>query len=173
MTKIDSLINEIQDGELSGPTKRQLKALTRITELFVAGSGRHSGQQLELFDEVFKALVAVIELKARAKLARHLATDGEAPAALVRAFAFDDKYRCGGSASQPIDRAQRDRSCAWRQHPEPGSSLRNRSAPNGQRINHRHPYRARRKQRGPRRCEECRCAYLGTWFSRPHPAGRQ
>src|ERR1700746_174140 len=89
MTKIDSLINEIQDGELSGPTKRQLKALTRITELFVAGSGRHSGQQLELFDEVFKALVAVIELKARAKLARHLATDGEAPAALVRAFAFD------------------------------------------------------------------------------------
>src|SRR6201984_30990 len=90
MTKIDSLINEIQDGELSGPTKRQLKALTRITELFVAGSGRHSGQQLELFDEVFKALVAVIELKARAKLARHLATDGEAPAALVRAFAFDD-----------------------------------------------------------------------------------
>jgi len=69
MTKIDSLINEIQDGELSGPTKRQLKALTRITELFVAGSGRHSGQQLELFDEVFKALVAVIELKARAKLA--------------------------------------------------------------------------------------------------------
>jgi uncharacterized protein (DUF2336 family) len=89
MTKIDSLINEIQDGELSGPTKRQLKALTRITELFVAGSGRHSGQQLELFDEVFRALVAVIELKARAKLARHLATDGEAPAALVRAFAFD------------------------------------------------------------------------------------
>src|ERR1700747_1715154 len=89
MTKIDSLINEIQDGELSGPTKRQLKALTRITELFVAGSGRHSGQQLELFDEGFKALVAVIELKARAKLARPLATDGEAPAALVRAFAFD------------------------------------------------------------------------------------
>lgn len=89
MTVTYSLINEIQDGELSGSTKRQLKALTRITELFVAGSGRHSGQQMELFDEVFKALVAVIELKTRARLAHHLAADPDAPATLVRTFAFD------------------------------------------------------------------------------------
>ena len=89
MIMIDALLSEIQDGELSGPTKRQLNALTRITELFVAGSGRHSGQQIELFDEVFKALVAAIELKTRARLARHLATDREAPASLIRVFAFD------------------------------------------------------------------------------------
>lgn len=90
MTMFSSLINEIQDTTVSGLTKRQLRALTRITNLFVAGSGRHSKQQIELFDEVFKTLVAVIELETRIKLSRHLATIPNAPAALVRAFAFDD-----------------------------------------------------------------------------------
>jgi uncharacterized protein (DUF2336 family) len=90
MTMISSPIDEIQDAMASGLTKRQLRALTRITDLFIAGSGRHSEEQIELFDEVFKTLVAVIELKTRAKLAHHLATNPNAPAALVRALAFDD-----------------------------------------------------------------------------------
>jgi uncharacterized protein (DUF2336 family) len=90
MTMFYSLIDEIQDTSVSGLTKRQLKALTRITDLFVAGSGRHTKQQTELFDEVFKILVAVIELKTRVKLAQHVATNPNAPTALVRAFAFDD-----------------------------------------------------------------------------------
>jgi uncharacterized protein (DUF2336 family) len=90
MTMFSSLINEIQDTAISGLTKRQLRALTRITDLFVAGSGRHSKKQIELFDDVFKTLVSVIELKTRVKLARHLATIPNAPATLVRAFAFDD-----------------------------------------------------------------------------------
>jgi uncharacterized protein (DUF2336 family) len=89
-TMFYSLINEIQDTTVSGSTKRQLKALTRVTDLFAAGSGRYSKQQTELFGEVFKALVAVIELKTRVKLASHLASDPNAPATLVRAFAFDD-----------------------------------------------------------------------------------
>jgi uncharacterized protein (DUF2336 family) len=90
MTKLSSLISEIQDTAASGLTKRRLKALTRITDLFVAGSGRHSNKQTELFDEIFKTLVAAIELETRVKLARRLATDPDAPASLVRAFAFDD-----------------------------------------------------------------------------------
>jgi uncharacterized protein (DUF2336 family) len=90
MTMIYSLINEIQETTVSSSTKRQLKALTRITDLFAAGSGRYSTQQTELFGEVFKILVDAIELKTRIKLASHLATNPNAPAALVRAFAFDD-----------------------------------------------------------------------------------
>jgi uncharacterized protein (DUF2336 family) len=84
------LIDEIQDTTISGLTKRRLRALTRLTDLFIAGSGRHSRQQIELFDEVFKALVAVIEMETRVKLSRHIATMPDAPANLVRAFAFDD-----------------------------------------------------------------------------------
>ena len=90
MTMLSSLISEIQGTAVSGLTKRKLKALTRITDLFVAGSGRHSNKQIELFDEVFKTLIAAIELETRIKLARRLATDPDAPATLVRAFAFDD-----------------------------------------------------------------------------------
>jgi uncharacterized protein (DUF2336 family) len=90
MATFASLINEIQDTPVSGLTKRQLRALTRITDLFMAGAGRHSKKQTELFDEVFKTLVAVIELKARVKLARYLAAIPNAPASLVRAFASDD-----------------------------------------------------------------------------------
>jgi len=90
MTTFSSLIDEIQDTRVSQLTKKQLRALTRITDLFIAGSGRHSKQQIELFDEVFETLVAVIELETRVKLARHIATMPHAPAALVRAFAFDD-----------------------------------------------------------------------------------
>jgi uncharacterized protein (DUF2336 family) len=90
MTTFSSLINEIQDTTVSGLTKRQLRALTRITDLFVAGSGHHSKRQIELFDEVFKTLVAVIELETRIKLSHHLATMPDAPAALVRAFSLDD-----------------------------------------------------------------------------------
>jgi len=83
MTTFSSLINEIQTTPISGATKRQLRALTRIANLFVAGAGRHSKQQIELFDEVFKTLVAVIELETRIKLSRHLATIPDAPSALV------------------------------------------------------------------------------------------
>jgi uncharacterized protein (DUF2336 family) len=90
MTTFHSLINEIQDTTPSGSAKRQLRALTRLTDLFAAGSGAYSEQQIGLFDEVFKTLVAVIELKTRVRLARHLATSPDAPATLVRAFAFDE-----------------------------------------------------------------------------------
>lgn len=90
VTTFHKLINELQDHTTSGSVKKQLKALTRITDLFAAGSSHYSEQQVELFGEVFKTLVAVIELKTRVKLARHLATSPDAPATLVRAFAFDD-----------------------------------------------------------------------------------
>lgn len=90
MTIFYSLIDEVQNTAEAGTTKRQLKALKRITDLFQAGSGRYSKQQIELFDNVFRTIVGVIELKVRVKLAHHFATDADAPATLVRAFAFDD-----------------------------------------------------------------------------------
>jgi uncharacterized protein (DUF2336 family) len=96
MTMFTSLIDEIQDTAVSGQTNKQLRALTRITNLFTAGAGHHSKKQIELFDEVFKTLVAVIELETRIKLARRVATIPDAPAALVRAFAFDDAVAVAG-----------------------------------------------------------------------------
>jgi len=96
MTMIYSLLSEIQNGEVSKSTKRQVKALVRITDLFAAGSGNYSRDQIELFDNVFKALIEVIELKTRAKLARHIAISSDAPEALVRALAFDNEIAVAG-----------------------------------------------------------------------------
>jgi uncharacterized protein (DUF2336 family) len=96
MTVVYSLLSEIQNGESSRATKRQLKALARLTDLFAAGSGNYSNKQIELFGEVFKTLTAVIEIKTRARLARHIATSTDAPLMLVRAFAFDDDIVVAG-----------------------------------------------------------------------------
>ncbi|MGA7808196.1 DUF2336 domain-containing protein [Bradyrhizobium sp.] len=95
-TTFSSLIDEIQNTVVSGPTKRQLRALTRITDLFVAGSGHYTRQQIELFDEIFKTLLEVIELRTRIKLAHHVAIDPNAPATLVRAFSRDDAIAVAG-----------------------------------------------------------------------------
>ena len=49
MTTFNSLVNEVQDAATSGSTKRQLRALTQITDLFLAGSASYSTRQVELF----------------------------------------------------------------------------------------------------------------------------
>ena len=95
MTTFYSLLDEVQ-GAASTPTKRQLRALTRITDMFLAGSSSYSKEQIELFGEVFKILVAAIELKAREMLARTLATDPNMPAVLMRAFALDEEIAVAG-----------------------------------------------------------------------------
>jgi uncharacterized protein (DUF2336 family) len=96
MAMISSLIDEIQDSSVPRLVNRQLRTLTRITDLFMAGSGGHSKQQIELFDEIFETLVAAIELKTRIKLAQQLATIPDTPGTLVRAFAFDRDIAVAG-----------------------------------------------------------------------------
>jgi uncharacterized protein (DUF2336 family) len=87
---LHSLIQDVQDASTSGSTERQLRALTRITDLFLAGSASYSKRQVELFDEVFKVLIGAIEVQTRIKLAHRFAADSAAPAVLVRAIAGSD-----------------------------------------------------------------------------------
>lgn len=93
---IYSFLSEVQNSGVSRSTKRQVKALVRLTDLFAAGSGNFSNKQIEVFDEVFKALTAVIEIRTRVKLAGQIAICPDAPAALVRALAFDDDIAVAG-----------------------------------------------------------------------------
>ena len=90
MTSFNSLLSEVQDAATSGPTERHIRALTRMTDLFLAGSARYSKRQVELFGEVFKVLVEVIEFKTRVKLSERFAVDPNTPPALARAFAASD-----------------------------------------------------------------------------------
>jgi uncharacterized protein (DUF2336 family) len=89
---IDELISTIDTGN----APEQLRILQRVTDLFMAGSRRYSGPQIELFDAVFQQLSADIEVKARAKLAHRLAGMDNAPPNLIRSFAFSDDIEVAG-----------------------------------------------------------------------------
>jgi len=89
---IDELISTIDTGN----APEQLRILQRVTDLFMAGSRRYSGPQIELFDAVFQQLSADIEVKARAKLAHRLAGMDNAPPNLIRSFAFGDDIEVAG-----------------------------------------------------------------------------
>ena len=86
-----SLLIEIEHAIASGTVQQRLKALKYVTDLFLAGSGGYSRQQVAMFDDVFLRLVAVIEIGARARLARQFATIGTAPPRMIRRLAFDDE----------------------------------------------------------------------------------
>lgn len=90
MTKFHSLVSEVQDAATSKSTERHIRALMRMTDLFLAGSARYSQRQADLFGEVFKVLVDVIEFNTRVKLSERFAVDPNTPPALARAFAASD-----------------------------------------------------------------------------------
>jgi len=85
-----SLIQELEAAIAAGTPQKRLNALTRITDLFIAGSGHHSQELIELFDDVLSTLVATIEVNARAQLSRRLARCTDSPPRVVRSLAFDD-----------------------------------------------------------------------------------
>src|SRR5258708_19832932 len=89
---IDELISTIETGNAN----EQLRILHRVTDLFMAGSRRYSGPQIELFDAVLQQLSADIEVKARAKLAHRLAGMDNAPPNVIRSLAFSDEIEVAG-----------------------------------------------------------------------------
>src|SRR5262245_35100314 len=90
MTTPISLIDEIERALASGTDEKRLDTLWRITDLFISGAERYSPEQIGLFDDVIGKIAAVIENKARAKLASRLASIATAPVNVVRSLAFDD-----------------------------------------------------------------------------------
>ena len=89
---IDELISTIETGNVN----ERLRILQRVTDLFMAGSRRYSGPQIELFDAVLQQLSADIEVKARAKLAHRLAGMDNAPPNVIRSLAFSDEIEVAG-----------------------------------------------------------------------------
>ncbi len=88
--RISCLIDELEDAIASGSPEKRLDSLWRVIDLFTDGAGRYSDEQIALFDGVILRLAAEIEAKARAKLARRLASVARAPVKVIRSLAFDD-----------------------------------------------------------------------------------
>jgi uncharacterized protein (DUF2336 family) len=89
-TEQRSLIDQLQEAMSAGDGPRRVAMLERISDLFMAGSRNYSDEQLALFDDVLVQLSAEIEAKARAELARLVASTDKPVPKLIRSLAFDD-----------------------------------------------------------------------------------
>jgi uncharacterized protein (DUF2336 family) len=90
MTTRPSLIEDLERALAGGTDLQRNDMLSQVTDLFLACAGRHSVEQIGLFDEVIAKLATAIEAKARAKLSIRLANVPSAPPGVVRMLAFDD-----------------------------------------------------------------------------------
>ena len=91
MLEHSSLIQDLEAAIASGSAKKREKALTLVSDLFVAGSSQYSADQIAVFGDVLTALAADIEVKARIKLSHQLAKIAHAPANVIKSLAFDDE----------------------------------------------------------------------------------
>jgi len=90
MIEITSLLDELEDAIATGTAERRVLVLRRVTDLFIAGSGHYSPEQIDVFDDVMVRLVSTIEAKARARLAYRLAPIANAPTHVINMLAVDD-----------------------------------------------------------------------------------
>jgi uncharacterized protein (DUF2336 family) len=100
------LFEKLDEAVAHGSAERRAEILHRITDVFEAGSARHSPNQIELFDDVFVRIASIIELSARTALANRLAKMPGAPSAISRMLASDDEIDVAGpmlEQSQHLD----------------------------------------------------------------------
>ena len=115
-----SLIDQLQCVVASGDLSRRAEMLRRVTDLFIVGSGRFSGEQIDLFDGVMGKLVENIELTARVAFASRLAGVPDAPAKVIHALAFDDAIEVAAPVLARFVAARRRRAGRKRPHQESG-----------------------------------------------------
>jgi uncharacterized protein (DUF2336 family) len=92
-----SLMDELEEAVQSGSREKRVDTLRRVTDLFlVASSSQLSMEQIGVFDDVLTHLVARVETKARAELAKRIAPSDQAPNEVVRRLAQDDEIAVAG-----------------------------------------------------------------------------
>jgi uncharacterized protein (DUF2336 family) len=91
-----SLIPELEQVLQHGSREKRVETLQRITSLFLDGASTYNNEHVDLFDDVFGALIEEIESKARAELSSHLAPVTNAPVKVLRTLANDDDIAIAG-----------------------------------------------------------------------------
>lgn len=90
MSQHSSLILEVEHSVASGSVRQRLNALRRVTDLFLAGSGRYRDEQVGVFDDVLVRLSAKLENAVRAELSRRLSHVADAPLRTISSLALDN-----------------------------------------------------------------------------------
>jgi uncharacterized protein (DUF2336 family) len=101
-----SLLNALEDVVQNGSASRRAEMLQQITDLFVNGAEMFNDEHVQLFDDVFKRLIAEIEEKARVQLSVQLADVENAPPEVVRRLAQDDNISVAGPVLQRSGRLE-------------------------------------------------------------------
>jgi len=91
-----SIITELEDAVSGGSSAKRVATLRRVTDLFLQDGGRLSDEQVQVFDEVLCFLIARVETRARAELAKRLAPIDYAPFEVIEHLAFDDEIAVAG-----------------------------------------------------------------------------
>src|ERR1700754_205806 len=86
-----SIISELEDAVSAGSSAKRISTLRRVTDLFLHDGGRLNDEQRKVFDDVLCFMVARVETRARAELAKRLAPIDYAPFEVIQHLAFDDE----------------------------------------------------------------------------------
>jgi uncharacterized protein (DUF2336 family) len=86
-----SIISELEDAVSGGTSAKRISTLRRVTDLFLHDGERLNDEQVKVFDEVLCFLIARVETRARAELAKRLAPVDYAPFEVIQHLAFDDE----------------------------------------------------------------------------------
>ena len=95
-----SLLPELEDVVQHGSAEKRAETLRRITTLFLDGASNFNDHHVALFDDVIGYLIAEIEAKALAELARRIAPVPNAPAGVVSTLAKNDDIAVAGPVLQ-------------------------------------------------------------------------
>jgi uncharacterized protein (DUF2336 family) len=91
-----SLIAEVENAISAGSSEKRVETLRRVTDLFLLNADQCAADQVEVFDDVFCRLAEKIETRARAELARRLASVDNAPLGMARSLANDPSIEVAG-----------------------------------------------------------------------------
>src|SRR5262247_3866856 len=91
-----SIITELEDAVSGGSSAKRISTLRRVTDLFLHDGERLNDEQVKVFDDVLCFLIARVETRARAELARRLAPVDYAPFEVIQHLAFDDAIEVAG-----------------------------------------------------------------------------
>lgn len=89
-----SLLQELNESIARGSNESRLRALWHTTDVLLAG--QYSEDQVWMFGQVIERLALELEVKARAQLARRLATCRNAPINCVNKLAYDKSIDVAG-----------------------------------------------------------------------------
>ena len=85
-----AFIHEIDNAIAQSSSDRRAEMTRHLTDLFLADANQYSDDEIELIDDVFVRLIAIIEESSRALLASRLGPMPKAPPKVLRALACDD-----------------------------------------------------------------------------------